>query len=85
MERVDVLQPGEALEDGGKLLGEGLLCELNLSSIEGWRYLLVRAEEGENGWRRRVFTSDATDFEAGTDLGREPPLGATENDVQEFL
>jgi hypothetical protein len=35
MERMDVLEAGETLEDGAKFLGEGLLGELDLSGVEG--------------------------------------------------
>jgi hypothetical protein len=34
VERVDVLQAGETLEDLGELLGEGLLGELDLTGVE---------------------------------------------------
>jgi hypothetical protein len=34
VERVDVLETGKAVEDGGKLVGEGLLGELDLSGVE---------------------------------------------------
>ena len=32
-----------------------------------------------------LFTSDPTDLEAGADLSGQSPLGAAEDDVQEFL
>ena len=35
VERVDVLQPGEALEDGAELVREGLLGELDFAGVEG--------------------------------------------------
>lgn len=35
VERVDVLETGEGLEDGAQLLGEGLLGELDLAGVEG--------------------------------------------------
>ena len=34
MERVDVLETRETLEDGTKFLGKGLLCEFDLSGVE---------------------------------------------------
>jgi hypothetical protein len=34
VERMDILQPGETLEDGAEFLGESLLGKLNLASIE---------------------------------------------------
>ena len=34
VERVDVLEPGKALEDGAELLGESFLTELDLSGVE---------------------------------------------------
>lgn len=34
VERVDVLKPGKAVEDGAELVGEGLLGELDLSGVE---------------------------------------------------
>jgi hypothetical protein len=34
VERVDVLKPGKALEDGAELVGKGLLGELDLSCVE---------------------------------------------------
>jgi hypothetical protein len=35
VERVDVLQTGEALEDGAELFRKGLLGELDLASVKG--------------------------------------------------
>lgn len=35
VERMDILQSGKALEDGAKLLREGLLGELDLTGVEG--------------------------------------------------
>ena len=41
VERVDVLEPREAIEDERELLGEGLLCEFDLAGVKIW-------EEGES-------------------------------------
>ena len=46
VERMNILQPGETLEDGAELLREGLLGKLDFSSIECWDMLVI--------WTRRA-------------------------------
>lgn len=37
VERVNVLEPGERLENGTQLLGESLFSELDLTEVKGWK------------------------------------------------
>jgi hypothetical protein len=50
VERVDVLESGKAVEDGGELFRKGLLGELDLSGVEGWREELATASKQSSGF-----------------------------------
>lgn len=45
MERMDVLETGETLEDSGELFGKGFLGELDLSCVESCVIMLVNVAE----------------------------------------
>lgn len=46
VERMDILKPRKAVQDRGKLLGESLLCKLDLSGVESWNMVSESAGEG---------------------------------------
>lgn len=92
VERVDVLQSGEAIEDEGELFRKGLLGELDLARIEIYRgqrlaiktpcRVFVLAKHHICSWGR---TSDSADLKPRADLGGQSALGATQNNVKKFL
>ena len=70
VEWVDVLESGEAVEDRLELLTEGLRGELDFSGVETCKMSVVGLE-----YHCELLTSYPADFEAGSDLRREFPLG----------
>lgn len=77
---MNILQSRKAFKNSCKLVAEGLLCELDLTSVEAFKMV-------------SLFilccnlrpTSNSADLEARSYLRGEAALGTTEYDVKEFL
>lgn len=82
-ERVDILQPWEAFEDGRELFSKRFLCVFDLPCIETFTSSVsIVLSKCDSSHRH---TPDPANLEPSSDLCGKTPLRATQNDVEEFL
>ena len=81
VKRVDVLEARETVKDGPNLFAKGFGGIFDLADVERYTTSVRLICPG----RKNLRTSNSGDLEASSDLRWESSLGATEDNVEEFL
>jgi hypothetical protein len=83
MERMNIGELWEAIEDRGELFGKGFGCVFDFSSVElSSQLVCVRLRPLSHGVR--LYISDSADLETASNLCGETALSSTEDNIKEL-